>query len=100
MWIESHANLRSHKKLIPFAQDIGLENAHAIGHLHCLWYACLEQAEDGDLITWDNRAIAELAGFKGDANKFVKSLQRHGWLDMKLVHDWLDYSSKYLISKY
>jgi len=90
----------SHKKLIPLARDIGLENAHVIGHLHCLWYSALEQAEDGDLTDWDDRSIAELAGYRGDAKKFVIALQKHCWLDGRLIHDWIDYAGKYLTSKY
>lgn len=74
--------------------------AYLIGHLHLLWHAALEQAEDGDLTRWSDEFIAESADFPGDAPQFVRLLQDHKWLDGKLLHDWPDYAGKYLVGKY
>jgi len=99
-WIESHTSLLNHNKLVSLSVDFNVDRAHTIGYLHHLWYAVLEQQEDGDLSKWDDTAIAKLAGYTGNAKRFVKLLQKHRFLDDRIIHDWLDYTSKYLISKY
>jgi hypothetical protein len=71
-----------------------------MGHLHALWHAALEQAEDGDLSQWSDELIAELSDYTGDAPQYVRLLQKHGWLDNKIIHDWLDYAGRYLEAKY
>lgn len=99
-WIESHTVLLRHRKLIELAQDLRLAPVYVMGHLHALWHAALEQQEDGDLSSWSDQFIAEMASFPGDAPQFVRLLQRHEWLDGKLLHHWLDYAGKYLTAKY
>ena len=71
-----------------------------MGHLHSLWHAALEQQEDGDLSSWSDEFIAQMADYPGDAPQFVRLLQKHDWLDGKVIHDWLDYAGKYLTAKY
>ena len=71
-----------------------------MGHLHALWHVALEQAEDGDLSRWSDEEIAEAADYPGDAPQCVKLLQDHGWLDGKLIHDWVDYAGFFLTRKY
>lgn len=99
-WIESHTVLISHRKLFECARDLRLKPVYLLGHLHALWHVALEQAEDGDLTQWSDEFIAESACYPGDAPQFVSLLQNHGWLDGKLIHDWLDYAGRYLDSKY
>lgn len=99
-WIESHTVLIRHRKLIELAKDLRVRPVHALGHLHVLWHAALEQAEEGDLSSWTDDFIAESACWPGGAPQFVRLLQKHGWLDGKLLHDWLDYAGMYLIKKY
>lgn len=82
------------------AKDLRLKPVYLLGHLHALWHAALEQQEDGDLSSWSDELIAEMSGFDGDAPQFVSLLQTHGWLDGKVLHDWLDYAGKYLTAKY
>jgi hypothetical protein len=77
-----------------------LKPVYVMGHLHALWHDALEQQEDGDLSAWSDELIAESAQFDGDAPKFVFLLQDRGWLDGRLIHDWLDYAGRYLESKY
>ncbi len=101
LWIESHVTLGRHPKLRNLARELRLRPAYATGHLHLLWHAALEVSEDGDLSSWPDELIAEAADYPGDAPQFVRLLQKHRWLeDNKLLHDWLDYAGKYLISKY
>jgi hypothetical protein len=99
-WIESHTVLSRHRKVKETARALRIRPAYLIGHLHLLWHAALEQAEDGDLTRWSDEFIAESADFPGDAPQFVQLLQDHGWLDGRLLHDWIDCAGKYLIGKY
>lgn len=99
-WLESHSVLLRHRKLILLASDLNILPVYALGHLHALWHAILEQQEDGDLSEWPDEMIAQAAGYQGDAELFVQCLQSRKWLDGKLVHDWLDYAGRYLTSKY
>lgn len=99
-WLESHSVLLRHRKLILLASDLNIPPVYALGHLHALWHAILEQQEDGDLREWPDAMIAQAAGYTGDAGYFVQCLQSRKWLDGKLVHDWLDYAVRYLNSKY
>jgi hypothetical protein len=82
------------------AKDLRLKPVYAMGHLHALWHDALEQQEDGDLSSWSDEMIADAAQFQGNASEFVRLLQLHGWLDGKLIHDWLDYAGRYLDTKY
>lgn len=99
-WIESHTVLRNHRKVMLLARGLQIMTAQAVGHLHLLWHAAIEQQEDGDLTNWPDELIAELAGYPGDATKFVALLAEIGWLDGKKLHDWWEYAGRYLTSKY
>jgi hypothetical protein len=99
-WIESHTVLIRHRKLREFARELRLRPSYAMGHLHALWHAALEQQENGDLSAWSDELIAESSDFPGDAPQYVRLLQKHRWLDGRLLHDWLDYAGDYLRSKY
>lgn len=99
-WISSNTVLMRHRKLIELARELRLKPVYLLGHLHALWHNALEQAEDGDLSQWSDEFIAESACYSGDSPQFVSLLQKHKWLDGKIIHDWLDYVGKYLTIKY
>jgi len=99
-WIKSHTVLLRHRKVVELAKDLRLKPVYAMGHLHALWHAAIEQQEDGDLSSWSDDLIAQASHYCGSAPQYVSLLQEHGWLDGKLLHDWLDYSGAYLQSKY
>lgn len=99
-WIESHTVLLRHRKVLQLADDLGVSPVCAIGHLHALWHAVLEQQEDGDLSEWPDTMIAQAAAYTGDSVRFVACLQARKWLDGKMVHDWLEYAGRYLAVKY
>lgn len=99
-WIESHTVLMRHRKLAELSRALRLRKSYTLGHLHALWHAALEQQEDGDLSAWSDEFIADQADFPGDAPQFVRQLQEKGFLDGKMLHDWIDYAGKYLIGKY
>lgn len=99
-WTESHTVLIRHRKVVELATALRIRPSHAIGHLHALWHAALEQQEDGDLSAWSDEFIAQASDYPGDAPQYVRLLQKHRWLDDKLIHDWLDYAGRYLEAKY
>lgn len=99
-WTESHTVLIRHRKLVELATALRIRPAHAIGHLHALWHAALEQQEDGDLSAWSDEFIAQASDYPGDAPQYVRLLQKYRWLDGRLIHDWLDYAGRYLEVKY
>jgi len=79
-WIESHTILIRHRKLIDLSHDLRLRPVYVMGHLHALWHAALEQAEDGDLSQWSDEFIASSACYPGSAPQFVSLLQNTtGW---------------------
>lgn len=86
--------------MIELATDLRLRPVYAMGHIHALWHAALEQQEDGDLSSWTDEFIAESAQYPGDAPQFVSLLRTHRWLDGRVLHDWLDYAGRFLIAKY
>ncbi|MDE2099529.1 MAG: hypothetical protein KGL39_19915 [Patescibacteria group bacterium] len=99
-WIESHTVLIRHRKLIELARELRIRRSYAMGHLHALWHTALEQQEDGDLSSWSDELIAEASDFPGDAPQWVRQLHKHGWLNAKILHDWIDYAGLYLTKKY
>lgn len=106
-WIESHQELRNHPKLTDARQKLAAEirtnpseRAQLIGHLHLLWWWCMDYALDGDLTRYTIQQIAEAAEWPGDPHHFVEALASAGFLDGRsggvtgkryLVHDWLDF---------
>lgn len=99
-WIESHTVLSRHRKLRELSRGLRLRPVYTMGHLHALWHTVLEQQEDGNLGKWSDALIADSSDYPGDAPQYVRLLQQHGWLDDRLIHDWLDYAGSYLMSKY
>jgi len=99
-WIESHTVLSRHRKVLFLAHDLHIPIVQAIGHLHAFWHTVLEQQEDGDLSEWPDDMIEKAALWEGEPGSLVSRLRERGWIDGHLVHDWLDYTGKFLISKY
>lgn len=94
MWIESHQSLRSHPKLLRLAGILGVSEPTAVGHLHYLWWWCLDYAEDGNLEAYTDGEIAKAAGWTRDSAKFVQALTAANWLDGKVIHDWNEYGGR------
>ena len=100
-WIESHQTLLNHPKLASVCQTLDAERATIIGHLHIMWWWCVDYALDGEL-HYTNAQIAAGAGWTKNADEFVNALVDAGFLDRDesglRVHDWLDFCGT-LISK-
>ena len=98
MWIKSHLSLARHPKTLRLTRLIHVPAPAAIGHLHLLWWWCLEYADDGDLTKFHAEELALAAQYDGDANRFVDGLVEAGFLDREgdalLVHDWDEYTGR------
>lgn len=94
-WIESHQSLRQHPKLSVLTQLLQVDRAKAIGHLHLVWWWCVDYAPTGELRKFNDMQVAAAAEWSGDAKTFVAALVTAGFLDRShgvlLVHDWLDF---------
>jgi len=93
-WIESHQTLREHPKVYVLVDALGVSKAQVIGHLHLLWWWCVDYALDG-VISQNDVAIARAAEWPGDAKAFVAALVGAEFLDradgVLTIHDWLEY---------
>jgi len=107
-WIESNQQLARHPKAIKAARKLGISVPAVVGHLHFLWWWCLEYANDGDLSRFDASDIAVAAGWEGDEGDFVTALvdcgpgDSMGFLEQTdlglAIHDWMNYAGR-LIEK-
>ena len=68
----------------------------AIGHLHLLWWWCVDYAQTGVFSLYSNAQIAQAAHWTNDAQKFIDALLETKFLDkdsngILSVHDWMDF---------
>ena len=111
-WIQSHSVLRNHKKVRESARELNISRVQFIGHLHLLWHAVIDLAEDGDISCWTVEDIAYYAEWTGDSvqffnainGRFVDYRRKKGGIGgvsvVIFIHDWLDYAWSYLERKY
>jgi len=104
-WLKSDQTLARHPKTIRAARLLGISVPTIIGHLHLLWWWCLDYAETGELDGLDAEGIARTAMWEGDPEAFVEALvnagpgDRPGFLEHSenghlVVHDWDDYAGQ------
>jgi hypothetical protein len=100
MWIESHAELRHHPKLLRLVEHLDKGIAQTVGHLHLLWWWTLTYRPDGVLTGLNDKEIATASYWGYDAKTFVKALIDCGFIDRKdgvlTIHDWQDYAGEFL----
>jgi hypothetical protein len=123
MWIESHQSLATHRKTKVLKRLLKIRTPQAIGHLHLLWWWCLDNAPDGDLNRIDDADLADAADWLGDAKLFVSALINAGFIDVihtavipadtvsigadktvipadtRVMHDWYQYAGKLIDRK-
>lgn len=97
-WIESHQSLGTHRKLLKLRTLLKISDAQAVGHLHYLWWWCLDNAMNGDLGSLCNEIIAEAAHWRIDSDSFVSAMIESGFLEINegklCVHDWKTFTDK------
>lgn len=108
-YIEAHQELRDHPKIKRAGRVLGVSKAQMVGHLICLWWWCLDYAEDGNLSDFNNADVAEAAEWEGDPDTFVSALlncgpaDRAGFLvdngDGLEINDWAEYGGKYITKR-
>jgi len=108
-WLESHQTLRDHPKTRRLARLLGVSIPAAIGHLHCLWWWCIDYAPDGDLTEIDHDVIADAGAWEGDPEAFIDALVNAtreragvGFLendDGLKVHDWMQYAGLIIVKR-
>jgi hypothetical protein len=77
-----------HPKTKALARSLGVNRAHAVGILECLWHFTAAYAPDGSLARFSVEEIAEAVAWDGEASLLIDGLKR-GWLDDDMfVHDW------------
>jgi len=103
-YVKVSVDLRNHPKLISSAKALELPKVYVEGHLVNLWSAAIDYADDGDL--WrgtDESSILffeSLAEIPSDPWKYMDVFRRDRWIDGWIIHDWLDFESELLISRY
>jgi len=102
-WIRVDQSLRHHRKLIAFANELGVETATATGHLVLLWLWCLDNAPTGILKRINGQQISTACAWSGNPNDLVNALLSAGFLDKcgrggitLRIHDWYEYAGKLL----
>jgi hypothetical protein len=94
-WIESHQSLGRHPKTRKAARLLSVSRPAMAGHLHYLWWWCLDFAQDGDLSSYDDAEIAEAAEWEDAPHQFIEALIEAGFVTVdRHIHDWHDYAGK------
>ncbi len=92
-WIESHQTLKDHPKTAAVCETLAAKRPHVVGHLHELWWWCIDYAPDGDITKYSNVQIARAAEWDGFADSFVDALVSAGFIDRTdtstVIHDWM-----------
>jgi hypothetical protein len=101
-WIESHQTLREHPKVYALMDALGIGKAQAIGHLHLLWWWCVDYSPDG-VMKHNDSQIARAGEWTGDPAVFVEAVVAAGFLDrgdgVLTVHDWLEFCGPLIVKR-
>lgn len=94
-WIESHQNVKDHKKTYLLMEALGVSKRDAIAIVHMIWWWCLDNALTGR-IEVPPVALKAATEWEHDADKLVEGLITSGWLERHeegglQVHDWYHY---------
>ena len=102
-WIESHQELARHPKTKRFARSANISIPCAIGHLHLLWWWCMDYAQDGNLSQWEASDIADAVHWEGEPEKLLEALIESRFVDLidevASIHDWADYGGRLMAIK-
>lgn len=100
-WIESHQSLATHRKTKRLARNLRMNRPKVIGHLHLIWWWCLDNAPDGNLANIDHADIAEAAMWEKDPEILFSALVDAEFIDADTycLHDWYDYAGKLVTNR-
>jgi hypothetical protein len=87
-WIASHQQMRTDPLVGRLARKLAIGRAQALGHLHLLWWWCIDHAPNGDLSPFEPEDVAEAAEWEGDPEVFVAGLRESGWLVEGKIAGW------------
>lgn len=85
-WIKVHARLPRHRKSAVLDRLLGRRRTWT--HVVELWLWASEEAPTGDLSGLPVEVIADKAGWRGNAQRFVDALREVGFMDGDVLHDW------------
>ncbi len=94
-WIESHQTLREHPKVLRLAAELQITRAQTIGHLHMLWWWCMDYAPNGDVSKFGPQELAIASDWRGDPVTLCNALVTNGWLEGSKLHDWESFSWRF-----
>ncbi len=93
----------SHPKFRALMRSLSLPQYVVVGLLESVWTLAAQFADDGDLSRFDAHAIADYAGFDGNAEALLTALVECRWLDRcdnrLLIHDWDDHCPDYIYDR-
>lgn len=99
-WLESHQNIWRHPKTMKLARILGATIPTAVGHLHGLWYWCMDYAPDGVISDFDAEDVALAAMWEGEPQDFISALIKTRFVDdengVLRIHNWSEYTGKLL----
>jgi hypothetical protein len=94
-WIESHQSLATHRKTLALSRLLGISRPQVIGHLHLLWWWCLDNAPDGDISRIDPSDVSLAMLWSGEASTIIGAMVSVGFIDPTMrVHGWDEYAEK------
>lgn len=93
----------THPKFRSLMRRLALPQYAVVGLLESLWTLAGQFADDGDLTRFDAHAVADYAGYDGDAEALLTALVECRWLDRiddrLLIHDWDDHCPDYVYDR-
>lgn len=96
-WIKVFKDLPEHPKSDTLSALLGEDRAWT--YMVQLWFWVAKSRPDGDLSNIPDDMIANRAGWRGDAKKFVAAVVESGFLDgdefFRSVHNWSFYQEKH-----
>lgn len=95
-WVEVHATLPDHPKVLRAAKALKIDSDALVGKLVRLWTWAVDNREDGILNEFDVEKLSERMNYKGDNDALIGVLVIHGLLDdagdgCLEIHDWTEH---------
>ena len=88
--------LWAHPKLARLAELLGRNPTEAGGYLVRLWSWAAEYRLDGSLRDLSDKELALACGWRGAPGKFIRALNKSGWVKDTQVHDWQEHQGRYI----